>query len=114
MSERIMCHCDHGVVNGNGCIVVYDGEECPLCSVKEQLRIRSIPAEDRYGREPYKVKPLAQYLSEYIDHEIELGNLIHTDLCICAAEYNSVQKMFEQALDAYESTENVKIKIERV
>lgn len=60
------------------------------------------------------MKPLAQYLGEYIDHEIELGNLLRTDLFVCADDYDSVQEMFEQALDAYESTQSVQIKIERV
>lgn len=70
------------------------------------------PAESRYGREPDKVKPLAQYLDEYIEHEVELDNL-DTGVSELFA-YDSWRELFEQAFDAYESTENVKIRIERV
>jgi len=64
-----------------------------------------IPAEDRYGRESDKVKPLAQYLAEYLEQEI-------------IKKYQNkreywMREMVEQALDAYESTENVRIKIEK-
>ena len=51
---------------------------------------------------PHRLKPLAQYLSEYVEP------LDH---------YNSYiigwRALLEQALDAYQSTENVTIKIER-
>lgn len=62
------------------------------------------PVEDRYGREPDKVKPLAQYLATYLDYE---GDVL-------PAEIEDSRKLLQQALDAYESTENVKIRIERV
>ncbi|MCK5611625.1 hypothetical protein KAR91_57675 [Candidatus Pacearchaeota archaeon] len=62
--------------------------------------------EDRCGREPEKVKPLAQYLVNYIEHEIEIGNI--------NLEYDLWHELLEQALDAYQSTENVKIRIEKV
>ncbi|KKN53849.1 hypothetical protein LCGC14_0598080 [marine sediment metagenome] len=42
-------------------------------------------------------KPLAQYLDEYLRHEV-----VDVD-----------RELLEQALDAYQSTENVTIKIER-
>ncbi len=29
-------HCDHSIVNGKGCIVIYDSEECPLCVLKRK------------------------------------------------------------------------------
>jgi len=60
---------------------------------------------------PGKVKPLAQYLDEYIKHEVDIGNLnvIVSELFA----YDSWRELLEQALDAYESTECVKIKIER-
>ena len=49
-----------------------------------------------------KVKPLAQYLTEYIGHEfidtMVIGQVWH--------------ELLQQALDAYESTEQVKIRIE--
>lgn len=71
------------------------------------------PPKPQHGREPEKVKPLAQYLDEYIEHEAdELGNI-----SVAVGElyaYNSWRELLEQALDAYESTENVTIKIERV
>ncbi len=51
---------------------------------------------------PEKVKPLAQYLGEYIDYETgEVGHDASDWWC----------KLFIQALDAYESTENVVIQI---
>ena len=81
----------------------------------------AIPAEDRYSlkcspcmnrgtaqclgckwhTEPDKVKPLAQYLDECIQRSI-----------LVVGDY-SLQPLLEQALDAYQSTENVTIKIER-
>ncbi|MCK5608849.1 hypothetical protein KAR91_43655 [Candidatus Pacearchaeota archaeon] len=67
------------------------------------------PAEDRYGRQLGAVKPLAQYLDEYLDHEAELGNLSYI-----VYDKDSWRELLEQALDAYELTENVKIRIERV
>lgn len=55
-------------------------------------------------------KPLAQYLDEYIEHEANIGNI---DISVAALEYtyNSWRELLEQALDAYESTENVVIQI---
>jgi hypothetical protein len=61
------------------------------------------PAESRYGREPDKVKPLAQYLTEYFEHELTNGS-----------DYHSHRELLEEAFDAYESTEQVKIRIERI
>jgi len=82
------------------------------------------PAESRYGRELEKSKdcdkacddcskhplciykapkPLAQYLDEYIEHETGME-----------CHYGTWRELFEQALDAYESTEQVKIRIGRV
>lgn len=50
-------------------------------------------------------KPLAQYLAEYIDRVHEVGMpMDYTE--------EGLKPIFEQALDAYESTENVKIKVE--
>jgi len=81
----------------------------PLTKIIELSK--AIPTEDRYGREPEKVKPLAQYLDEYIEYEVELGNA-HPDISLLYA-YSCWQALLEQALDAYESTECVKIRIER-
>jgi len=50
-----------------------------------------------------KVKPLAQYLGEYIEYEM-----------IDNADCDTWVALLEQALDAYQSTENVKIRIEPV
>lgn len=61
------------------------------------------PTKSRYGREPDKVKPLAEYLAEYVEP------LDHSNSYIIGW-----RELLEQALDAYESTENVKIRIERV
>ena len=60
------------------------------------------------SREPDKVKPLAQYLSEYVKQEVNLPYAKPKIWSILAW-----RKQFEQALDAYQSTENVTIKIER-
>ena len=102
----------------NGCwevqvrLTSYLNNETAIQFVSEALNkvIKAIPAEDRYGREPEKVKPLAQYLDEYIEHEVELGNIESADMYA----YDSWRELLEQALDAYESTEQVKIRIERV
>jgi len=60
------------------------------------------PAESRYGRQLGAVKPLAQYLMEYIEHETGMD-----------CHYGTWRDLLQQALDAYELTENVTIKIER-
>jgi len=65
-------------------------------------------AEDRYGRQLGAVKPLAQYLSKYLD-----------DLETCGAygvtgDTGDLEDTINRALDAYQSTEQVKIRIERV
>jgi len=73
-----------------------------------------IPAEDRYGREPDKVKSLAQYLAEFIEHEQDNGLILTNNMMYIKSEYNSWRELLEQALDAYESTEQVKIRIEKV
>ena len=54
---------------------------------------------------PHKPKSLAQYLAEYLDYEY----YVETD----AGRVSTLCELLEQALDAYESTENVTIKIER-
>ena len=58
--------------------------------------------------EPENVKPLAQYLGEYIEHECGMVDVFTTSGAV------SWRELLEQALDAYESTEQVKIRIERV
>lgn len=61
--------------------------------------------DGRCGKlKPDKVKPLAQYLGDYIKEEIDSG---------CYYD-GSWRELLEQALDAYESTEQVKIRIERI
>lgn len=67
------------------------------------------PAENRYGRD-LEPKPLAQYLDEYIRHEAESDGLTMEAAQIWIPD----RKLFEQALEAYQSTGNVTIKIERV
>jgi len=81
-------------------------------AIRENEKDIGIPAEDRYGREPEKVKPLAQYLDEYIEHETN-GGKVSQEIGNLWRHYDSWHELFEQALDAYESTECVKIKIER-
>ena len=90
----------------NGCWEVqtrlqsYLNNENAIRFVSEALnKIQATPPEPQHGREPDKVKPLAQYLTEY--------NCEHTGSRFC-------REYFQQALDAYQSTENVTIKIERV
>jgi len=68
--------------------------------------------DGRCGKPKPEPKSLAQYLDEYIDTEIENGN-ISPDVAELYA-WNSWRELLEQALDAYESTEQVKIRIERV
>jgi hypothetical protein len=100
---------------GNDLQELYDDESVwPLKALRETISEaeQAIPAEDRYGREPDKIKPLAQYLDEYIEHEAELGNVEPTVAYMYA--YKSWRELLEQALDAYESTERVKIRIEKV
>jgi len=75
------------------------------------IPIRGIPAEDRHGCKPDKVKPLAQYLGEYLATGI---NRTHGAGMPVDFTEDGLKPIFEQALDAYESTENVKIRIERV
>lgn len=68
--------------------------------------IKATPVEPKHGREPEKVKPLAQYLAEYINHEYVTGELIGSN--------KTWQEFMGQALDAYESTQGVQIRIEKV
>lgn len=84
-------------------------QSCNLVWRGECIQNTGTPPESRYGREPEKVKSLAQYLDEYIEHEVDLDNIESADMYA----YNSWRQFFEQALDAYQSTENVVIKIER-
>lgn len=67
-------------------------------------------ADERCGKnvkpEP---KPLAQYLAEYLD----AGKCQEIRTYMETSDAIDLQEAIEQALDAYESTENVKIKIEK-
>ncbi|KKN21071.1 hypothetical protein LCGC14_0928970 [marine sediment metagenome] len=58
-----------------------------------------------------KIKPLAQYLDEYIQHEIETENILSLDDIEGSSSYGSWCELLEQALEAYELTENVLIHI---
>lgn len=59
------------------------------------------PTEDHSGKDMKpEPKPLAQYLALYLEAEIP-------------AKLSAWRELLEQALDAYESTENVKIKIQK-
>ena len=87
---------------------------CP----NKECEIHGTPLDPQHGREPEKVKPchpkcktcaklrtpkpLAQYLDEYIEHETGMD-----------CHYGTWRELLEQALNAYQSTENVTIKIER-
>lgn len=92
------------------------GMQCAVCGTSPSTdnpidctdfepRPQGTPAESRYGRDVKsdKVKPLAQYLVDYLQHEHPVG-------------FNRLfwKRIIEQALDAYESTEQVKIRIERI
>lgn len=77
-------------------------------STASEAQTQATPPEPQHGREP-KPKPLAQYLSEYIDHEL----CSNTDHAPCSA-HGTWHELLEQALEAYESTEQVKIRIEQV
>ena len=74
-------------------------------ALESYRRVQGTPPGPQHGREPDKVKPLAQYLDKYL--EAAWKGAID-----CAVGVNG-QELLKQALDAYESTENVKIRIER-
>ena len=106
-----------------------------------EVKFKPIPTESQHGREPdkvkpecktckgfkdkyciqtgtmipcpdcQKVKPLAQYLSEYIYHHIQSHGQ-HICIDVHHIAYESWSELLQQALDAYESTEQVKIRIE--
>ena len=69
-----------------------------------------VQAEPQHGRKPDKVKPLAQYLSEYL-----AGGIDRTHEAGFPVDFTKegLRLVLEPALEAYESTENVKIRIER-
>lgn len=73
---------------------------CP----NKECEIYGTSPEPQHGRESDKVKPLAQYLAEYLDYK---GDILPADI-------DDSKDLFKQALDAYENTEQVKIRIERV
>ena len=59
---------------------------------------KDTPAELQHSREPEKVKPLAQYLAEYVTYE-SYGHELH--------RWGTIKwrELLKQALDVYESTE---------
>ena len=78
--------------------------ECKDCVFYHKLvagNCVSIIACKHQQRVLNKVKPLAQYLVDYLQHKHPIG-------------FNRLfwKRIIEQALDAYESTEQVKIRIE--
>lgn len=62
---------------------------------------KATPSDPQHGRD---VKPLAQYLGEYI--AVIDGDYV--------SDCDTWRELLKQALDAYESTEQVKIRIEPV
>jgi len=76
------------------------------------------PIEDQHGREPNKVKSLAQYLAKYVEQEKWNFSTITTEFRGAGhsveIDINDLKGVLQQAFDAYESTEQVKIRIERV
>lgn len=83
-----------------------DEDKCNISKCDFNIEFRCCHQTCKVKPEP---KPLAQYLAEYLDAEL-------TRVSSGYREYYSeatLQGWFEQALDAYESTENVKIKIEK-
>ena len=32
-------HCDHSMFNGDGCIVIYDTRDCPMCVLERKRRL---------------------------------------------------------------------------
>jgi hypothetical protein len=116
----------------------------PSVNPWNEAQDKATPPEPQHGREPEKSKgcskacddcskhpfcifrtskSLAQYLAEYIEHEQtnneENCGFIHgidvdfqgQSISVCIWE---LKAMLQQALNAYESTEGVKIRIERV
>lgn len=95
--------------------------DCLTCWIMWEAKQskNEIQPKPQHGREP---KPLAQYLSEYLDHEQRdneenCGFIPGIDvdfqgqsISVCTWELEAILK---QALEAYQSTENVTIKIER-
>ena len=86
-------------------------EPCETCKGSKQILAsgccgmvhKYIPCPDCQ-----KLKPLAQFLSKYVEHETEL------ELMETLSGLVSWRELLEQALDAYESIEQVKVRIERV
>jgi len=67
---------------------------------------------NQYGRDAEKVKPLAQYLAEYLFHGAYTYTNRYGEKVIGLTPTGMIE-ILEQALDAYQLTENVTIKIER-
>ena len=95
----------------------------PLTKIIEAQAQENTPPDPQHGREPEHgtlvcelpaPKPLAQYLGEYIEYEIEDNNIDSDAGSDALFLWQTWQQLLEQALDAYESIENVKIRIERV
>lgn len=64
------------------------------------------------GRKPWEnIKPLAQYLGEYLATGIDRTH--EAGMPVDFTE-EGLKSILEQALDAYESTEGVKVRIEKV
>ncbi len=92
-------------------IMTKDGLVCGSCFEDGLTSPTGTPPESRYGRDLVpEPKPLAQYLDEYIRHEVETDGLKMEAAQIWIPD----KELLEQALEAYQSTENVMIKIERV
>jgi len=119
------CFCDYATKDRNmpqPCNLVWRGNCVKTSTPSEDQHGRDVRSDNRkynpllssippnqHGRKPNKVKPLAQYLAEYVEQEVEVAPAGRVTFLI-----ESWRELLEQALDAYESTENVKIRIERV
>jgi len=82
----------------------------PSVNPWNEAQDKATPPNPQHGHEPDKVKPLAQYLSEYLATGIDR---MHEAGMPMDFTEDGLKPILEQALDAYQSTENVTIKIER-
>ena len=88
-----------------------EDENQKLAEILDEPLNNQLPTNPQHGREPDKVKPLVQFLAEYLATGI---NRLHEAGMPMDFTEEGLKPILKQALDAYEINEEVRIRIERV
>ena len=65
-------HCDHGEFNGDGCVVIYDTQECPMCALVSRKKL-----EDKLHKVELSFRKLEDGTCNIFADIFSLDNVYH-------------------------------------